>query len=395
MEKKTVYNITNSIAISEEETVDSNIPEVNKAEINLSQLKRNFDIIQGFLKPNTKFMAVLKGDAYGHGILPIAKELMNLKCDAFGVVRLVEAFTIRKAGIKTPIMLLAPISPSQAAWVIRYNIIPMVDSKEIVEALNQSASQNDTIVKLHVKINTGLNRYGVNPENAVKFIREIHEKYLHVQVDGVYTHFQDPDYNPDFTYKQIECFNNIIFQLQKQKLRPRIIHAANSTGIIRYPEAHYDMVRCGTLLFGLEHEQGQRNMPKGIKALMELKGRIMKVRTIKAGEAGGYGSTFIAKKDSKVAIIAFGYGDGISRGWKEVLVAGKRVPVVNYFMDGLMVDISSLDETVSELDEAVIIGSQGNESITWLEACKSLGSYVDEQIQYITERVPKKYFYEK
>lgn len=394
MKEKIIYNLANSIFVNEGESSRYPIPEVNEIYVNLSQLRRNFNIVHSILKPNTKLMAVVKGDACGHGMIPIAKELLNCKCDAFGVVRLIEALTLRKADIKIPIMLLSPIMLSEASYIIQYDITPMVDNEKIIKILDQCASECNKVVDLHVKINTGLNRYGIKPEESVAFIRKIHEEYHHVIVEGIYTHFQDPDYNPEFTHKQIKCFNNIINKLEKENLRPEIAHAASSTGTIKYPESHYDMVRCGMILYGLQHEQGEKDLPEGIKPLLTLKGRVMKIQRIKAGETGGYGSSFIAKKDSKVAIVGLGYGDGVSRGWKEVLIAGKRVPVVNYFMDGLMVDISDLEETVKEFDEAVIIGSQGLENISWLEACKHIGSYADEQIQRIAERVPRYYFYE-
>lgn len=394
MKRKVTYNLTSSIAIDEKEILKYPIPEVNEMDINLSQLKRNFNIIRNLIKPDTRLMVVLKGDAYGHGMIPIAYELEHLKCDAFGVVRLIEAFTLREAGIKIPIILLAPIIRSQASWVVKHNITPMVDNEEIIKALNRSASENHTIVNVHVKVNTGLNRYGIDPEKAAPFIRRIHEEYPQVRVEGIYTHFQDAEFNKEFTNKQIKCFNEVIYQLEKENLRPKIIHAAGSAGILMYPEAHYDMVRCGIIMYGLEYKEGEKELPKGVEPLITLKGRIIKIQSIKAGEFGGYGSKFIASKDTRVAIIGLGYGDGVSRNWKEVLIAGRRVPVVNYFMDGIMADVSSIGGTVREFDEAVVIGKQGTESISWEDACKYIGSYADEQIQHITQRVPKHYFYE-
>lgn len=394
MKKSIIYNLSNAVTVKEKEVLNYPIPEVNEIDINLTQLKRNMNLIKGYLKPNTKFMAVLKGDAYGHGMLPIAYELERLKCDAFGVVRLIEAFSLRNAGIKTPTMLLAPIIPSQALWVVKHNITPMVDNERIIEELDKCASENYKLVNVHVKINTGLNRYGLYPDDAITLIRKIRDKYLHIKVDGVYTHFQNAEYDVDFTQVQINRFNEFLNKLEKEKLRPPIVHAAGSAGILMYPESHYDMVRCGIILYGLEHKEGEKSLPKGVKQLLTLKGRILKIREIKAGEPGGYGNTFVAKKNTRTAIIGVGYGDGVSRGWKEVLIAGKRVPVLNYFMDGIMVDITNISDNIKEFDEAVIIGNQGNEFISWEEASKYLGAYSDEQIQRITDRVPKHYFYE-
>lgn len=394
VEDKIIYNLAKSTEVNEKDSLKYNIPEVNQIYINLSQLQRNFNIIHSLINQNTKFMVILKGDACGHGMIPIANELTNYKCDAFGVARLSEALTLRKAGIEIPIMLLSPTMLSQTPWIINHDITPMVDNEEIIKALDKAAAEKNKIANVHVKINTGLNRYGIEPEEALDFIRKIHEAYSHVVVEGIYTHFQNPENNKEFTHKQIKSFNNVISELEKQNLRPKIVHAAATTGIIKYPEAHYDMVRCGMGLYGLEHTKGDKNYPEGVKPLITLKCSIIKIRSIKAGERGGYGYNFMAKKDSKVAIVDSGYGDGVSHGWKEVLIAGKRVPVVNYFMDSLLVDISDLEETVRVFDEAIIIGNQGSENISLLEACKNIGSYPEEQIQRMTERVPRKYFYE-
>lgn len=394
MKETITYNLVNSVVVSDREIIKYPVPEVNEMYINLSQLQRNFNFIRNLIKPGIKIMAILKGDAYGHGMVPVAHELERLKCDAFGVVRLIEAFTLREAGITIPIMLLAPIIPTQAARVVRHDIIPMVDNEEIVKNLEKSASDCSKIVNVHIKVNTGLNRYGIKPEEASEFIKTIHKLYPHVNIEGIYTHFQDAEFNTEFTEKQIKCFDELLNQLEKENLRPKIAHMASSAGILMYPESHYDMVRCGIILYGLEHKEGEKNLPEGVKPLVTLKGRIIKIQEIKAGESGGYGNKFLTKKYTRIAIIALGYGDGVSRGWKEIIIAGKRVPVVNYFMDGIMADITDLEEEVKEFDEAVVIGNQGEEYITWEEAAEYVGTNADEQIQRITERVPKHYFYE-
>lgn len=394
MNGEIVYSIATSININSNEISKYPIPEINEMGINLTQLQRNYKAIRSLLNTDTKFMAILKGNAYGHGLIPIARELENCKCDAFGLVRLIEAYTLRNAGIKTPILMLSPIAPYQVSWVVEYNITPMIDNYKIIHALEKYAADKNKIINVHIKINTGLNRYGICSDKAITFIKQIHKECPHINIEGIYTHLQDPDFNTEMTHKQIKCFDELISNLEKENLRPKIAHIANSSGILKYPEAHYDMVRCGIILYGLEHKEGETTLPEGVKPLITLKARILKLSTIKKGEVGGYGKTFIAKRATKAAIVGIGFGDGVSRGWKEVLIAGYKVPIVNYFMDGIMVDITDLKEPVKEFDEAIIIGSQGNEQITWEDACRPLNSYIDEQIQHITERVPKYYFYE-
>lgn len=382
------------VSIAEGKPSESFFKEVNIADINFTQLHRNINVIKNKLKRGVKFMAVVKGDAYGHGLVPVAEELERCECDAIGVVRLTEAVALRRGGIKTPIVILAPLIPAQSSLVVDYDITTMVDNEIIVAALEECAYKKNKIINVHIKVNTGLNRYGVEVEDVLKFIHIINEKYLHIKIEGIYTHFKDPQDNKKFTYDQLKKFNDVLSKLEEVNMRPPIAHAAGSAGILMYPESHLDMVRCGLILYGLQHKANEKLPPSEVKTLMSLKSRILKIRKIKAGESGGYGANFVAKRDSTLAVVGIGYGDGISRGWKEVLVAGEKVSVVNYFMDGILVDITDIKHKVNEFDEVVIIGKQNNEIISWEEACNNMNSYIDEQFQRITERVPKHYLYE-
>jgi alanine racemase len=368
--------------------------EINRADINLTQLRKNIDTIRNMLKPGVKFMGVTKGDAYGHGIVPIAEELERCGCHAIGVVRLMEAAVLREAGIKDPILMLSPLMPSQVPWIVKHNITPMVDNEEIIVALENCGAAQGKVINVHVKVNTGLNRYGVEVQDALGFIYKINKDCPHIKIEGIFTHFKDPEYNPQFTYFQLKRFDKVLNDLQREGLRPAIAHAAGSVGILMYPESHYDMVRCGLILYGIEPKEDEKLLPESIKPLMTIKSRILKIDNIKAGESGGYGSKFTAERDSSLAVVGIGYGDGISRGWKEVLVAGQRVPVINYFMDGILVDITDVKHVVKEFDEVILIGNENNETITWEEASNNINTFPDEQLQRITQRVPKYYFYE-
>lgn len=377
------------VVIAEGKSSETCLQEFNRIDINLTQLRKNVDILRNGLNPGVKFMAVVKGDAYGHGLVPIAQELEKCKCDAIGVVRLTEAVALREGKIKIPVVILAPLMPSQCQWVVEHNISVMVDNEKIVSALDKQAASKNKVVDVHIKVNTGLNRYGIETDEVVRFIHMINEKYLHINIKGIYTHFKDPEYNEQFTYDQMMKFNEVLKKLEEVNLRPPIAHAAGSAGILMYPESHYDMVRCGLILYGLEHKPDEKMLPEGVRPIMSVKSKIIKLDKVKANASAGYGDSFIAKRDSVVAVVGIGYGDGISRGWKEVLISGKRVPVVNYFMDGMLVDVTDIKEEVKEFDEVVIIGKQGDESISWEDACQSMNSYMDEQFQRITERVPK------
>jgi alanine racemase len=369
-------------------------PEVCRAEINLSQLKRNMEFIRSTLKHGVRFMAVVKGDAYGHGLVPISKALAQWGSDFLGVVRLTEAENLRIAGINLPIVMLAPLLPSQIEAAVDLDISPMLDSCAMAEKINNYAGKKGKTVNIHVKINTGLNRYGVLPEKALDFILTIREKYKNLNIEGIYTHFRDPELNLHFTEQQLKRFREVLSQLEKEGARPSIAHSSASGGILMYPEAQFDMVRVGILLYGVEYMTGKKILPGALKPVLSIKSNIIKLIDVKDGENGGYGDRFIAHRDSKLAVIAAGYGDGVSRGWKEALVRGHRVPIVNYSMDGIVADITEIQQEIEEFDEAVLVGKQGNEYISWDEACRGLDSEVDEQLQRITERVVKNYFYE-
>lgn len=371
------------------------VHEVIRLDINLSQLHRNVNAISKLLKPGVKFMAVVKGDAYGHGLVPIAKALEKFGCHSLGVVRITEAMALRVADIKVPIMMLAPIMPSQAEEVAKYDLTIMLDNEKTATEVDKFAEKYNKKIKVHIKVNTGLNRFGIEPDNVSEFIKNIRKNYDNLEIEGIYTHFRDPEFNKPFTDIQIAIFNGVLESLEKEGIRPPLAHAAASGGILMYPEAHYDMIRCGILLYGEEYLKGQRVMPDEVLPLTSLVGRIIKINEVQAGQAIGYGDRNITTRNCRIAVIAGGYGDGVSRGWKQVLINGQKIPIVNYAMDCIEADVTDAIGVVQEYDEAVFIGHQGNGYITWEDACYMLNSEVDEQLQRITDRVQRNYYYEK
>jgi alanine racemase len=374
--------------------IENRINEVISLEINLSHLQSNFYSISKLLKPGVKFMAVVKGNAYSHGIVPIGKALERFGCHSLGVVRITEAIDLREAGVKIPIVMLSPIMSSQVEEVVKHDLTIMLDNETIAFELNKCGKNYNKIIKVHVKVNTGLNRFGIEAAKVPEFIENIRNNCGSLEIEGVYTHFRDPESNKAFTDKQIAVFNEVLEKLEREGIRPAVAHAAASGGILLYPEAQYDMVRCGILLFGEEYLKGQRILPKTIIPLTSLVSRIIKINEVQAGDPIGYGDKYIAARKSRIAVIAGGYGDGVSRGWKELLVNGQKMPIINYAMDCVEADITDVTGNIQEYDEAVFIGHQGNECITWEDACYGLNSEVDEQLQRITSRVQRNYYFE-
>lgn len=371
------------------------VKEVIRLDINLSQLQKNVNVISKLIKPGVKFMAVVKGNAYGHGLTPIAKALEQFGCHSIGVVRITEAITLRAAGIKIPVVILAPTLPSQAEEVVKYDLTIMLDNETIAEEVNKYAMKYNKRAKVHIKVNTGLNRFGIEPTKVPEFIKNISMSYDSLEIEGIYTHFRDPEFNKSFTDNQIAIFNKVLGRLEEEGIRPPLVHAAATGGILMYPEAHYDMIRCGILLYGEEYLKGKRIIPDGVMPLTSLVSRILKINEVKTGQAIGYGDRSIATRKCRIAVIAGGYGDAVSRGWKHVLINGQKMPIVNYAMDCVEADITEAQGIVSEYDEAVFIGHQGNECVTWEDACYGLNTEVDEQLQRITDRVTKNYYFEE
>lgn len=380
--------------ISEGKFYEGAFPEINRVDISLTQLRQNLINIRSMLKEGTKFLAVVKGDAYGHGLVPVSRALESFKCDVLGVVRLTEALALRRGGIKIPILMLAPIMPCQVRWIIEYDITPMVDNEKIINSLEKTAEEINKKIKVHVKINTGLNRYGITPEKTEEFITYIKQKCPHIIIEGIYTHFKSPQSDETFTNSQIDKFKKVLQKLELKQLRPQLAHTAGSPGILYYPESHFDMVRCGIILYGLEHKANGSLVPNGVQSIMTIKSTVIRIENIKAGDSTGYENEFVAERDMRIAIIGIGYGDGIQRGWKQVLIKGKRVSIISYFMDGIIADVTAMED-IKEFDEVVIIGKQGDECISWKEACRNINTYIDEQVQNITERVPRHYYYDK
>lgn len=371
------------------------VQEVIRLDINLSQLQRNVNVISKLLKPGVKFMAVVKGDAYGHGLVPIAKALEKFGCHSLGVVRITEAIALREADIKLPVMMLAPIMPSQGEEAVKADLTIMLDNEKIAAEVNRFAEKYNKKIKVHIKVNTGLNRFGIEPIKVSKFIKNIRKNCDNLEIEGIYTHFRDPEFNKPFTDTQIAIFNEVLESLEEEGIRPPLAHAAATGGILMYTEAHYDMIRCGILLYGEEYLKGQRVIPEGVRPLTSLIGRIIKINEVQAGQAIGYGDRSITARKCRIAVIAGGYGDGVSRGWKQVLINGQKMPIVNYAMDCIEADVTDVTGVVQEYDEVILIGHQGDESITWEDACYGLNTEVDEQLQRITNRVQKNYCYEE
>ena len=344
-------------------------------EIDLSRLRENLRIIRADLSPRVRIMAVVKDDAYGHGAVEVARIAVEEGVWGFGLSTLEEALTLREAGITAPLVLLGERQEEELPWCLKYNLTVCVNRVETVRVLGRLARESRKRIPIHVKLNTGMNRFGVRWDEAMPLFQAILEEESLV-LEGVMTHFaQSDEADKTFANLQVARFDEVISKLKAKGIQYGMEHLCNSGGFLDLPHAHRDMVRIGILMYGVYPSAVCRRIP-GIRPVMSVKARVAGFQNLKPGDSVGYGMRYKATTPRRIAIIPVGYGDGYPRviNTGEVLIRGRRVPIVGgVTMDALMVDVTELPE-VSMWDEVVLMGEQGNEEISVHEIAKLKGS---------------------
>lgn len=364
-------------------------------EINLDNLAHNIREVRRLAEKQSHIMAVIKADGYGHGAAKIAQTLLDNGADRFAVAALDEAIELRNAGIKVPIFILGYTQPERAAELVKYDLEQAVYSYEVAEALSKEAIAQGKTVQLHIKVDTGMGRIGlqVNDE-AVDIVSRIHA-LPGINIKGIFTHFAVADEaDKSYTEQQFKKFRWICDKLEEKGIKIEIKHCGNSAAIIDLPEMHMDMVRAGIMLYGLAPSKAVKLNKLELKEVMSLKVRITHIKEIEAGQSVSYGRRFIADKKTKIASLPIGYADGYTRmltGKAEALVKGKRVPVVGSIcMDQCMIDITGIED-VKVGDEVVLFGEQLGGFISIDELAEKLGTINYEIVCMISRRIPRVY----
>ncbi len=361
------------------------------AEIDLGAIKRNIRSLKGRLKPKTRFMAVVKANAYGHGDVQVSKAALEAGADRLGVALIEEAVKLREASISAPIHVLSDIPAHGAEEAVQNDLILTVSLMETAMATSVAASLLGKRAKVHIKVDTGMNRIGIRPAEAKDFIERVAEMDG-IEVEGVFTHFATAGEDDEFMLRQLHKFEDLLEELEAAGISISIKHAANSAAAILNPASHLDMVRCGISIYGLHPTESTKGVIDLAPAL-SLKAKISSGRTIKAGEGVSYGLTFKAKQKTGIATVPLGYADGYSRNLSNlgsVLISGERFFIVgNVCMDQFMVDMDGRDFKVG--DEVVLIGSSGAETIGADEVASLLNTINYEVVCMISERVPRVY----
>jgi alanine racemase len=365
------------------------------AEVDLDALAHNMREVRRLAQKGALVTAVIKADGYGHGAKKIAQTLLDNGADRFAIAILDEGIELRRAGFKVPILVLGYTDKERAEEVISNGLEQAVYSWDLAEALSEEAGKQGEIAKLHIKVDTGMGRIGLQPnKDSVQLIKKI-SQLPNVVIEGIFTHFAVADaVDKAYTEEQYEKFNWVCSELEKENVKVNIRHCGNSATIIDLPEMHLNMVRAGIVLYGLEPSDEVMLNKLELREVMSLKVRISHVKEIEAGQSVSYGRKFIAEKKSKIASLPIGYADGYTRmlsGKAEALVKGSKVPVVGRIcMDQCMIDVTGIGG-VKAGDEVVLFGKQDGNFISIDELAEKLGTINYEIVCMISKRVPRVY----
>lgn len=367
---------------------------LTKAIINTSYLKKNFLNIRRKVGTR-KIMAVVKADAYGHNVkfvVDILNSLGRKKPEYFAVATVDEGAELRKIGVKQPILIFDPIDKYQSASLFKYDLIPSVFNDDHIKILLKEKNNLKSIdpIKVHIKVDTGMNRLGVDYISAVDFIKKI-SKDNNFIIDGVFTHFATSDEKgSQYAKLQIQRFNKVLFDLKKEKIKYGLAHAANSGAIIDFPEAYYDMVRPGISLYGYYPSLKTSESIK-LYPVMSLVSKVSTIKVINKGESVSYSRKYYTAKKTKIVSVPIGYADGFPRSLTNnarALINGKFYPQVGTVtMDRIMFDVGS--DKVNVNDDVILLGKQKKTSIDAWDWSKVINTIPYEITCGISKRVPR------
>lgn len=359
-------------------------------EVDLKALRDNFTAIRKSLGGNVKIIATIKQQAYGHGLIPVARELSFLKADCFAVGSIEEAVLLRENGFKEPIITISAILPDYVNEIPRYKITPSIADLDFAKKLNSAASKLNVKVPVHVKIDTGMGRLGLYYKEAYGLIREL--KFLKaINLEGIYTHFPSADTDPDFTNFQITVFNKFISRLKKEGITFKYQHCANSVGVAHYPRSYFNIVRPGLMLYGIKPST---STSLSLKPVLSLKSKTIFIKKIKKGMSVSYGRTFLADRPTRIATVSIGYADGypwaLSNNAKTIIGDNFFNLVGRVCMDHIMVDLGNNRE-IKVAEEVTLIGEKNNLLITAEDMAGWAKTIPYEIVSRLSLKIPRLY----
>lgn len=362
------------------------------AEIDLSALAFNYRQLRKRISKGVKILAVVKADAYGHGALPISLKLEKLGVEYLGVAISDEGVQLRKGGVKAPILILGGIYEGEADQALQYNLTPVVFDQESLKLLSKAAERQKKKVKVHLKVDTGMGRLGVPLNPWPAFLKGL-KRFPKIEIEGVLSHFSMTEKEETFTAYQWEKFQGAMAMANEMGISYQYLHMASSATLTTFPACSGNLVRPGIMLYGSYPSPIYRELIQ-LKPIMTLKTRIHFLKSVPPKTRISYGGTFVTERESLIATLPIGYADGYSRHLSnhgEVLIRGKRVPVVGTVcMDFIMVDVTDIPN-VSKGDEVILMGRQGREQITADEIAEKIDSISYEVLCLVGRRVPRIY----
>ncbi|NIA30001.1 MAG: alanine racemase [Actinobacteria bacterium] len=370
----------------------NNVLRKSWVEVDLDAISHNVSMIRAYLG-KTIYLAVVKADAYGLGVLPIAKTILQNGADKLGLVTLEECIELRRAGITAPLLNMGPVWQEQADIVLKYDIEQLVYQLPVIEAISKAATKAGKTAKIHFKVDTGMSRYGVHFSQAGTAIAKA--AYLpNIAILGVMTHFPMSDeLDKSFALLQIERFKALRRRVEDMDIHIPLWHTANSGAVLDLPQAHFNMVRVGLMNFGYFPSK-QVKRPFQLEPAMSVKSKIVEIRKIHRGDTVGYGRRFMAEKDEQIGVLPLGYADGYDRKIRsggQVLIHGKRVPIVSGLcMDAFFVRLTDFPD-VRIGDTATLMGIDDEEEISPHDIAGIIGSVSYEVISRFGKRLPRVY----
>jgi alanine racemase len=372
------------------------------AEVSLSQLEENYRIIRAHVGPERAIMAIVKADAYGHGLSEVARTLARAGVDWFGVASADEGVELRRLGIEQPILLLTGFWEGEQSALTDYDLVPAIYSEDQLATIEEWGRRMDRRIRFHLKVNTGMGMLGLHWQ-AVDHFLNLYRKMSYVELDGLFEQFAAAeDFTTHQTEEQMERFECVAQGLARAGIRPRYFHQANSEAIVGRPSSWGNLVRPGLLLYGyhlpMRSADGESSAPPSlpVREILSFKTKVISVKEVPAGIPLGYGGKYVTPRHSRIATLPAGYADGVSRrlsGKGRVIIRGKFAPIVaNISMDLTLVDATEIAD-LRIGDEVVLIGRQGKCAQNAIDLAEATGAIPYEILCGIGKRVPRRYLH--
>jgi alanine racemase len=367
---------------------------VTWAEIDLDAIAFNIRAFKRHVGEKVKLIAVVKANAYGHGAIPVAESALAAGAEMVAVHRMLEGVELRKAGIQAPILILGYTPSDGADLAATWQLTPSLTTLEFAQALSARATALGLKIPVHIKVDSGMSRYGLMPEEVIEFLQSI-IGLPGISLEGLFTHFATADSaDQSHTRQQLSVFNEIRTTTRQAGFEFPLVHAANSAAMLNLPEAHFDAVRPGIAMYGLD-PSNEWAPPFEIHPALTLKSLVSRVRLLPAGAGVSYGRTYLTSRPTLAALVPVGYGDGFHRilsNKGSVLIRGRRAPILGRVcMDQFVVDVSGIPE-VQQDDEVVLVGQQGQARIRAEEVALLAGTLNYEVTTSLLPRVARLYY---